>query len=131
MEQTMIDKINAFAPIINAITVLLSFGFVIWTTCFRKTRRDKVDELKLEVLSVVCNTNGHEKWINAINTSHDPEYLSKVFDRKYHVKGWYYLLPVVLAELVSDGYHEFLGVSATTKIINQPVKINVGSPENQ
>ena len=35
----MIAKINEFAPIINAITVLASLGFVIWTSCFRK--RDK------------------------------------------------------------------------------------------
>ena len=45
----MIAGINAFAPIINAITVLASFGFVIWTTCFRKTRRDRIDELKVEM----------------------------------------------------------------------------------
>ena len=45
----MIAKINEFAPIINAITVFASFGFVIWTTCFRKTRRDRIDELKVEM----------------------------------------------------------------------------------
>lgn len=45
----MIAKINEFAPIINAITVFASFGFVIWTTCFRKTRQDRLDELKFEM----------------------------------------------------------------------------------
>ena len=45
----MIAGINAFAPIINTITILESFGFVIWTTCFRKTRQDRLDELKFEM----------------------------------------------------------------------------------
>ena len=124
---TIVSAVSAF---ISAVAVIISTGFVIWTTCFRKTRRDKVDEFKLEVLSVVCNEKGHKKWINAKNISHDPKYLSKVFDRKYHVEGWYCLLPVVLAELVNEGYHEFLGVPATTKVINQPMRIFSGSQSN-
>ena len=48
-KQTMITKISALTPIINAITVLASFEFIIWTTCFRKTRQDRLDELKFEM----------------------------------------------------------------------------------
>ena len=99
MEQTMIDKINAFAPIINAITVLLSFGFVIWTTCFRKTRRDKIDELKLEVLKKVSNVKGHEDWIKAMDLSELQgregiviiKDLLKLLPKNYRKKKWYEL----------------------------------------
>ena len=45
----MVAKINEFAPIINAVAVLISTGFVIWTAC-RKTRRDRIDKLKEEML---------------------------------------------------------------------------------
>ena len=134
MEQTMIDKINAFAPIINAITVLLSFGFVIWTTCFRKTRRNRIDELKVEVLEVVSTEKGHEDWVRTKGLSTAAENLSKVLGRKYHSQRllkWYNLLPVALVELRNEGYHELLGFSAATKRIDQPMEIVVGSPPNQ
>ena len=127
----MIDKINAFAPIINAITVLLSFGFVIWTTCFRKTRRNRIDELKVEVLEAVSTEKGHEDWVRTKGLSTAAENLSKVLGRKYHSKKWYDLLSVALVELRNEGYHELLGVSAATKRINQPMEIVVGSPPNQ
>ena len=58
----MLETINKFAPIINAITVLLSFGFVIWTTCFRKTRRDRIDELKVE-MQVVLSQGGIKRML--------------------------------------------------------------------
>ena len=131
MEQTMIDKINAFAPIINAITVLLSFGFVIWTTCFRKTRRNRIDELKVEVLETVSTVKGHEDWVRTKELSTAAEDLSKMLGRKYHSKKWYDLLPVALVELRNEGYHDLLGVSATTKRINQPMEIFVGGPTDQ
>ena len=131
MEQTMIDKINAFAPIINAITVLLSFGFVIWTTCFRKTRRNRIDELKVEVLETVSTVKGHEDWVRTKELSTAAENLSKVLGRKYHSKKWYHLLPVALVELRNEGYHELLGVSATPMIIDRPVTITTGSPTNR
>ena len=129
----MIAKINAFAPIINALTVLFSFGFVIWTTCFRKTRRDKIDELKVEMLAVVSTVKGHEDWVKAMNVSENQgnvRYLSNLLGETYRKKKWYNLLPVALAELRNEGYHELLGVSATTKLFNQPMKIHVGSPSN-
>ena len=132
-EQTMIDKINAFAPIINAITVLLSFGFVIWTTCFRKTRRNRIDELKVEVLETVSTVKGHKDWVAAMNLSEiqgeagivNVKDLSNLLRRKYQKKKWYELLPVVLTELRNEGYHEPLGLSPMTKISTQPHKIIV------
>lgn len=132
-KQLVIDKINAFAPIINAITVLLSFGFVIWTTCFRKTRRNRIDELKVEVLEVVSTVKGHEDWIAAMDLSEiqgdvgivNVKDLSNLLRRKYQKKKWYELLPVVLTELRNEGYHEPLGLSPMTKISTQPHKIIV------
>lgn len=41
--------ISAGSALISAIAVLISTGFIIWTTCFRKTRRDRIDELKEEM----------------------------------------------------------------------------------
>ena len=130
----MIAKINAFAPIINALTVLFSFGFVIWTTCFRKTRRDKIDELKVEILAVVSTVKGHEDWIRIINSSDfqgDARDLSNLLGGTYRKKKWYNFLPVALVELRNEGYHELLGISPTTKLSNQPMKIVVGSSSNQ
>lgn len=48
-KQSRIAKFNEFAPIIEALSVSGSFVFVIWVTCFRKTRRDRVDDIKFEV----------------------------------------------------------------------------------
>ena len=52
----MLEAIKPYAAIISAgsafistVAVLISTGFIIWTTCFRKTRRDKIDELKVEM----------------------------------------------------------------------------------
>ena len=52
-QQTGIAQINNFAPIIEALSVLGSFVFVIWATCFRKTRRDRIDDLKVEMQVVL------------------------------------------------------------------------------
>ena len=41
--------IQAASALISALAVLISTWFIIWTTCFRKTRRDRMDELKVEI----------------------------------------------------------------------------------
>ena len=41
--------ISAGSALISAVAVLISTWFIIWTTYFRKTRRDKIDELKVEM----------------------------------------------------------------------------------
>ena len=99
--------------------------------CFRKTRRNRIDELKVEVLEAVSTEKGHEDWVRTKGLSTAAENLSKVLGRKYHSKKWYDLLSVALVELRNEGYHELLGVSAATKRINQPMEIVVGSPPNQ
>ena len=41
--------ISAVSAAFNTIAVLVSLGLVIWTSFFRKTRRDRIDELKVEI----------------------------------------------------------------------------------
>ena len=52
----MLEVITPYAPLISAgsalisaVAVLISTWFVIWTAYFRKTRRDRIDELKEEM----------------------------------------------------------------------------------
>ena len=52
----MLEVITPYAPLISAgsalisaVAVLISTWFVIWTAYFRKTRRDRIDELKEEI----------------------------------------------------------------------------------
>lgn len=42
--------LSAVSAAVNTVAVLVSLGLVIWTSFFRKTRRDKIDELKVEML---------------------------------------------------------------------------------
>ena len=52
----MLEAIKPYAAIISAgsafistVAVLISTGFIIWTTCFRKTKRDLINDLKDEM----------------------------------------------------------------------------------
>ena len=60
-KQGLVEGIAPYAPIINALAVLTSTFFIIWTTYFRKTRRDRIDELKVEmqVLFSQITRGGH------------------------------------------------------------------------
>ena len=64
----MLDAITPYAPLISAgsalistVAVLISTWFIIWTTSFRKTRRDKIDELKEEMQVMLS-----DGWANQI-----------------------------------------------------------------
>ena len=53
----MLEMLTPYAPIISAgsafistVAVLVSTGLVIWTHFFRTTRRERIDELKVEML---------------------------------------------------------------------------------
>ena len=48
-KQSMIEVLAPYAAIISAISAFVSTGVVIWATCFRKTRRERMDELKTEL----------------------------------------------------------------------------------
>ena len=53
--------ISAGSALISAIAVLISTWFIIWTTYFRKTQRDKIDELKEEMQVMLS-----DGWANQI-----------------------------------------------------------------
>ena len=79
----MLEVITPYAPLISAgsalisaIAVLISTFFVIWTACFRKTRRDRIDELKIEMnilfskgwaSKIIGNNQGEEQFYQALN----------------------------------------------------------------
>ena len=69
--------ISAVSAAISAIAVLVSTGFVIWTTCFRKTRRDRVDELKLEI-QVLLSQRGNTPMLSG-----DMEILLRSLESKF------------------------------------------------
>ena len=47
--------ISAGSALISTVAVLISTWFIIWTTYFRKTRRDKIDELKVEMQVIIIS----------------------------------------------------------------------------
>lgn len=61
-KQSRIAKFNEFAPMIEALSVSGSLVFVIWATCLRKTRRDRMDELK-EEMQILLSEGWAEKII--------------------------------------------------------------------
>ena len=71
----MLEAIKPYAAIISAgsalistVAVLISTGFIIWTTYFRKTRRDKIDELKEEMQVMLSDS-----WANQIIYNEEKE----------------------------------------------------------
>ena len=79
-KQSMLAKINEYAPIINAVTVFASFLFVIWTSHFRKTRRDRIDELKVEI-QIKLDSYWMKQIIKAENPDRFFESLSPKFQK--------------------------------------------------
>ncbi len=52
--------------------------------------------------------------------------LLNLLSRKYQKKKWYRLMLAAVAELRNEGYHEELSMSASRKIINQPLTVQTG-----
>ena len=97
---TIISALSAF---VSAIAVLVSTGFVIWTTCFRKTRRDRIDELKTEMRVYVSNNHGFDLYPQDAHTM--LENLSK--SEKYGKDEYKDLYRPALHELMADNKLEF------------------------
>ena len=53
--------ISALSAFVSAVAVVISTGVVIWISFFRKTRRDRIDELKTEmqILFPKVGAGGH------------------------------------------------------------------------
>ena len=83
--------------------------------------------MKLEVLEIVSTVKGHEDWVKAMDLSENKGRagivkimdLTHLLGENYQKQRWYKLLPVALAELRNEGYHELLGLPATAKISYQ------------
>ena len=96
----MLDTINKFAPIINALTVLGSFVFVIWSAC-RKTRRDRIDVLKTEIRIYVSNKHGFNMYPK------DAEPMLENLPKKYREPKYKELHRAALHEMMAEEKLEF------------------------
>ena len=77
--------ISAVSAAINTVAVLVSLGLVIWTSFFRKTRRDRIDELK-EEMEILLSLDWIGKIITANSADEFFQSLAPKFQkRKYKV----------------------------------------------
>ena len=88
----MIEK---YAAIISAASALFNTGIVIWLSCFRKTRRDRIDELKLEMQVLL-------KGRQILLVTERDSFL-KSLDSKYKKRKYERLHIVAYTELQSEG----------------------------
>lgn len=123
--------VSAGAAGISAVCALLTFVFYLFSR--KKSRREMVDILKLEILQVVSNVQGREAWITAAAISRQYEgggvgpridrlasllgiiYQSKLKSKsnrksKYQKDKWMAMLPIALEELKKEGYKDLLGL---------------------
>ena len=97
----MLEAITPYAPIINAVTVLASFVFVVWTSHFRKTRRDRIDELKVEMQILLS-----QGWTNRIVKTHDMNGFMKSLPKKFRKRKYKGLHLCAYNELGYEGKNE-------------------------
>ena len=77
--------IQAASALISALAVLISTWFIIWTSFFRKTRRDRIDELKVE-MQVLFTTESVRQKVLEISESEFFNALKRKFKtRKYRI----------------------------------------------
>ena len=72
--------LNGYAAVISALSASVSTGFVIWATCFRKTRREIVDDLKFAIRLLLLKEE--RDWIIYGQTSEVLEKLEHKFQKK-------------------------------------------------
>ena len=94
--------ISALSAFVSAIIVIISTGFLIWTTCFRKTRRERVDDLKF-AFHLLC----HEEGLAVITYANIPEVLDKL-EHKFKKTKYKKLHTYALTELAKEGTIEII-----------------------
>ena len=77
--------ISAGSALISAIAVLISTGFIIWTTCFRKTRRDRIDDLKVEMQVLFTTESVRQKVLEISESEFFNSLKDKFKTRKYRI----------------------------------------------
>ena len=75
--------ISAVSSAISAIAVLISTWFIIWTTCFRKTEREMLDDLKFQIGGLFAQKGRTQMSYSEVET------LLKSLDSKRYQKGKY------------------------------------------
>ena len=83
--------IQAASALISALAVLISTWFIIWTSFFRKTRRDRIDELKEEMQVMLGG--------RAILTPSERSSFLQSLDSKFKIPKYGKLHSVAFAEL--------------------------------
>ena len=96
--------ISAGSALISAIAVLISTGVIIWTTCFRKTRRERIDELKIEMQilfskgwasKIIGNNQGEEQFYQALDPKLEKNKYKALYQCAYDELGYEGRNPVV------------------------------------
>ena len=93
--------ISAVSAAINTVAVLGSLGLVIWTSFFRKTRRDRIDELKVEMQIKLS-----QGWTDRIIKTHDMDKFMQSLGPKFQKKKYKALLQCAYNELAYEGKNE-------------------------
>ena len=93
--------IQAASALISALAVLISTWFIIWTTCFRKTRRDRMDELKVEMQILLS-----QGWTDRIVKTHDMDGFIRSLDSKFQTPEYKKLHQCAYNELAYEGKNE-------------------------
>ena len=93
----MVDILNSYAPIISALSALVSTWFVIWVSCFRKTRRERVDDLKFEIHFLLS-----EQGIIDMDTDDRDEFLEEL-EPKFQKEKYKKLHLFAFKELENEG----------------------------
>ena len=103
-KQSMVDILNPYAPIVGALStfvstimIIISTWFVIWTSCFRKTRREIVDDLKFEIHFLLS-----EEGIIGMNTGDIDEFLEQL-EPKFQKEKYKKLHRFAFKELENEG----------------------------
>ena len=107
----LVVLVSAIAAAVSAMSALLTFLF-----SRKRSRRDRVDILKIEILEKVSHVEGRDLWIktmslSAMRVGGGPRFddIAKFLGAKYARKKWVRLIPVALEELKRDGYSRLLG----------------------
>ena len=93
--------ISAGSAFISAVAVLISTWFIIWTTYFRKTRRDRIDELKLEMQVLLS-----QGWTDRIVKTHDMDGFIRSLNSKFQTSEYKKLHQCAYNELAYEGKNE-------------------------
>ena len=103
-KQPMHNILNSYAPIISALSalvsaimVIISTWFVIWTSCFRKTRRERVDDLKFEIHFLLS-----EKGLIGMDTDSRDKFLEEL-EPKFQKEKYKKLHLFAFKELENEG----------------------------